>query len=77
MRRMNFRNHAEEWTRFRKTLLSCLIWWGIGTAIGLLFAIALDDSMQENLAYHLKTGVSYLIENEKTPITYFIRRCLA
>lgn len=76
MRRMNFKNHLEEWGRFRKGLLNCLLWWVIGAGIGLLFAIALSQEMQSALGQHLETGVGYLMGENPAQFTYFLKRCL-
>lgn len=76
MRRMNFRNQLEEWSRFRKGFLNCLLWWGIGGGIGLLFAIALSQEMQSALGQHLETGVGYLMSENPAQLTYFFKRCL-
>lgn len=76
MRRINFQNKLEEWGRFRRGLFNCLLWWGIGAGIGLLFAAALDGEMQSTLAQHLETGVDYLLDENPAPLTYFLKRCL-
>ncbi len=69
-------NIADQWMRYRKGLYSCLLWWAIGAGIGLLFAIALDAEMKQALAQHLENGVSYLLNTNSPPFTYFLKRCL-
>lgn len=76
MRRMNIKNKLDEWNRFRKGFLNCLLWWAVGAGIGLLFAIALSQDMQTALGEHLETGAHYLLSENPAQLTYFFKRCL-
>ncbi len=66
----------DQWMRYRRSLFSCFLWWAIGAGIGLLFSIALDSEMKQTLALHLESGVSYLLNENATAFTYFLKRCL-
>ena len=61
---------------YKDGLYSFLLWWGIGTGIGFLFATAVDSEMKQSLAAHLQEGVTYLAEHKNSTFTYFLKRCL-
>lgn len=61
---------------YRDGVYSCLIWWGIGSGIGLLFAFAVEADMKQSLAEHLQNGIVYLMEYKRSTFIFFLKRCI-